>query len=90
MAGKVNAKIIEDGRFIIKMICDEFPQISKIVLSEIVVNRLNYCKLCYLWVKKILTNLNKMKRLPREQHHVNAGYIAQSEVEGLWCGQGFH
>ncbi|GBN86612.1 hypothetical protein AVEN_119606-1 [Araneus ventricosus] len=37
---KVNEKIRENRRFTIRMLCDEFPQISKTVLHEIVTNRL--------------------------------------------------
>ncbi|GBN89920.1 hypothetical protein AVEN_255320-1 [Araneus ventricosus] len=43
---KVNEKIRENRRFTIRMLFDEFPQISKTVLHEIVTNRLNYRKLC--------------------------------------------
>ncbi|GBL62092.1 hypothetical protein AVEN_146440-1 [Araneus ventricosus] len=45
------------------MLCDEFPQISKTVLHEIVTNRLNYRKLCSRWVPKMLTDAHKTKRL---------------------------
>ncbi|GBN26005.1 hypothetical protein AVEN_1498-1 [Araneus ventricosus] len=49
---KVNEKIHEDRRFTIRMLFDEFPQISKTVLHEIVTNHLNYRKLCSRWVPK--------------------------------------
>ncbi|GBM65025.1 hypothetical protein AVEN_3476-1 [Araneus ventricosus] len=44
LVGKVNEKIRENRRFAIRMLCDEFPQISKTILHENVTNRLNYCK----------------------------------------------
>ncbi|GBN61860.1 hypothetical protein AVEN_52338-1 [Araneus ventricosus] len=46
LVAKVNEKIRENRRFTIRMLFDEFPQISKTVLREIVTNRLNYRKLC--------------------------------------------
>ncbi|GBN55596.1 hypothetical protein AVEN_73075-1 [Araneus ventricosus] len=44
LVANVNEKIRENRRFTIRMLCDEFPQISKIVLHENVTNRLNYRK----------------------------------------------
>ncbi|GBM55846.1 hypothetical protein AVEN_99379-1 [Araneus ventricosus] len=41
LVAKVNEKIRKNRRFTIRMLCDEFPQISKTVLHEIVTNRLN-------------------------------------------------
>ncbi|GBN58203.1 hypothetical protein AVEN_24301-1 [Araneus ventricosus] len=41
---KVNEKIRESRQFTIRMLCDEFPQISKTVLHQNVTNRLNYRK----------------------------------------------
>ncbi|GBM05177.1 hypothetical protein AVEN_33537-1 [Araneus ventricosus] len=58
---KVNEKIHENSRFTIRMFSDEFPQISKTVLHEIVTNRLNYRKLCSRWVPKMLTYVHKTK-----------------------------
>ncbi|GBM94897.1 hypothetical protein AVEN_89818-1 [Araneus ventricosus] len=60
---KVNEKIRENSRFTIRMLCDEFPQISKTVLHEIVTNRLNYRKLCSRWVPKMFTGVHKTKGL---------------------------
>ncbi|GBN06026.1 hypothetical protein AVEN_254467-1 [Araneus ventricosus] len=57
LVAKVNEKIRENSRFKIRMLCDEFPQISKTVLHEIVTNGLNYRKLCSLWVPKMLTDV---------------------------------
>ncbi|GBN34924.1 hypothetical protein AVEN_54453-1 [Araneus ventricosus] len=42
LVAKVNEKIRENRRFTKRMLCDEFPQISKTVLHENVTNRLNY------------------------------------------------
>ncbi|GBN85567.1 hypothetical protein AVEN_80114-1 [Araneus ventricosus] len=44
LVAKVNEKIRENRWFTIRMLCDEFPQISKTVLHENVTNRLNYRK----------------------------------------------
>ncbi|GBL88099.1 hypothetical protein AVEN_133745-1 [Araneus ventricosus] len=63
LVAKVNEKIRENNRFTIRMLCDEFPQISKTVLHEIVTNRLNYRKLCSRWVPKMLAGVHKMKGL---------------------------
>ncbi|GBO34908.1 hypothetical protein AVEN_272329-1 [Araneus ventricosus] len=40
LVAKVNEKIRENRRFTLRMLFDEFPQISKTVLHEIVTNRL--------------------------------------------------
>ncbi|GBN33015.1 hypothetical protein AVEN_101090-2 [Araneus ventricosus] len=61
LVAKVNEKIRENRRFTIRMLFDEFPQISKTVLHEIVTNRLNYRKLCSRWVPKMLTDVHKTK-----------------------------
>ncbi|GBN11440.1 hypothetical protein AVEN_193275-1 [Araneus ventricosus] len=60
---KVNEKIRENKRFTIRMLCDEFSQIPKTALHEIVVNRLNYRKLRSRWVTKMLTDVHNTKRL---------------------------
>ncbi|GBM62757.1 hypothetical protein AVEN_89868-1 [Araneus ventricosus] len=61
LVAKVNEKIRENRRFAIRMLFDEFPQISKTVLHEIVTNRLNYRKLCSRWVPKMPTDVHKSK-----------------------------
>ncbi|GBN38112.1 hypothetical protein AVEN_100187-1 [Araneus ventricosus] len=61
LVAKVNEKIRENKRFTIRMLFDEFPQISKTVLHEIVTSSLNYRKLCSRWVPKMLTDVHKMK-----------------------------
>ncbi|GBM92642.1 hypothetical protein AVEN_107058-1 [Araneus ventricosus] len=62
LVAKVNEKISENRRFTIRMLCDEFPQISKTVLHEIVTNRLNYRKLCSRWVPKMFMDVHRTKR----------------------------
>ncbi|GBN96901.1 hypothetical protein AVEN_141102-1 [Araneus ventricosus] len=44
LVAKVNEKIRENRQFTIRMLCDEFQQISKTVFRENVTNRLNYRK----------------------------------------------
>ncbi|GBM00189.1 hypothetical protein AVEN_176423-1 [Araneus ventricosus] len=61
LVAKVNEKIRENRRLPIRMFFDEFPQISKTVLHEIVTNRLNYRELCSRWVPKVLTDVHKTK-----------------------------
>ncbi|GBN19213.1 hypothetical protein AVEN_31833-1 [Araneus ventricosus] len=61
LVAKVNEKIRENKRFTIRILFDEFPQISKTVLHEIVTNRLNYRKLCCRWVPKMLTDVHRTK-----------------------------
>lgn len=60
---KVNEKIRGNRRFTIRTLSDEFPQISKSLLHNIVVDRLKYRKLCARWVPKMLTDEHKKKRL---------------------------
>ncbi|GBN57012.1 hypothetical protein AVEN_16475-1 [Araneus ventricosus] len=61
LVAKVNERIRENRRFTIRMLYDEFPQISNTVLHETVTNRLNYHKLCSSWVPKMLTDVHKTK-----------------------------
>ncbi|GBL69482.1 hypothetical protein AVEN_68484-1 [Araneus ventricosus] len=63
LVAKENEKIRENRRFTIRMLCDEFPHITKTALHEIVTNRLNYRKLCSRWVPKMHTDVHKTKRL---------------------------
>lgn len=60
---KVNEKICENKCFIIRILSDESPPISKSLLHDIVVNRLNYRKMCSRWVSKMPTDGHKKKRL---------------------------
>ncbi|GBN07913.1 hypothetical protein AVEN_86149-1 [Araneus ventricosus] len=61
LVAKVNEKIRENRRFTIRMLSDEFPQISKTVLHEIVTNRLTYRKFYSRWVPKMLTDVHRTK-----------------------------
>ncbi|GBN21218.1 hypothetical protein AVEN_3865-1 [Araneus ventricosus] len=61
LVAKVNEKFRENRRFTIRMLFDEFSQISKTVLHEIVTNRFNYRKFCSRWVPKMLPDVHKMK-----------------------------
>ncbi|GBN17594.1 hypothetical protein AVEN_200939-1 [Araneus ventricosus] len=61
LVAKVNEKIRENRRFTIRTLFDEFPQISKVVLHEIVTNRLNYRKLCSRWFPKMFTDVHRTK-----------------------------
>ncbi|GBM33625.1 Mariner Mos1 transposase [Araneus ventricosus] len=61
LVAKVNETIRQNRRFTIRMLSDEFPQISKTVLHEIFTNYLNYRKLCSRWVPKMLTDVHKPK-----------------------------
>ncbi|GBN03054.1 hypothetical protein AVEN_169993-1 [Araneus ventricosus] len=61
LVAKVNEKIRENRRLTIRMLFDEFPQISKTILHQIVTNRLNYRKLCSRWVPKMLTDVHRTK-----------------------------
>ncbi|GBM60978.1 hypothetical protein AVEN_127502-1 [Araneus ventricosus] len=63
LVAKVNEKIRENSRFTIRMLFDEFPQISKTVLHEIVTNRLNYRKLCSRRVRNCLRMPTKRRDL---------------------------
>ncbi|GBN92910.1 hypothetical protein AVEN_13749-1 [Araneus ventricosus] len=63
LVAKVNEKIRESRRFTIRMLCDEFPQISKTFLHDIATNRLNYHKLCSRWVPKCLRMSTKRSDL---------------------------
>ncbi|GBN27601.1 hypothetical protein AVEN_205668-1 [Araneus ventricosus] len=55
LVAKVNEKIHENRRFTIRMLCDEFPQISKIVLHEIVINHLISAGLTFFAFKTRIT-----------------------------------
>ncbi|GBN86602.1 hypothetical protein AVEN_12994-1 [Araneus ventricosus] len=63
LVAKVNEKIRENRRFKIRKLCDEFPQISKTVLDEIVQNRLNYRELCSRGFRKCLRMSTKRSNL---------------------------
>ncbi|GBN49064.1 hypothetical protein AVEN_243463-1 [Araneus ventricosus] len=55
LVAKVNEKIHENGWFTLRILCDEFPQISKTVLHEIVTNRLISTGLTFFAFKNRIT-----------------------------------
>lgn len=63
LVGKVDQKIQENRRFTISTLSEQFPQVSRSVVYEIVTERLHYRKLCSRWVPKMLTEVHKTKRL---------------------------
>ncbi|KAG8226287.1 hypothetical protein J437_LFUL002726 [Ladona fulva] len=60
---KIDGKVRENRRFTISELSDEFPQISRTVLYEVVTERLGYRKFCARWVPKILTEHHKTQRM---------------------------
>lgn len=63
LIGKVDEKIQENRRFTISSLSEQFPQVSRSVIYDIVTERLHYRKLCSRWVPKMLTEVHKTKRL---------------------------
>jgi hypothetical protein len=75
-AHSVDQKICERWYFTILELSCEFPQISHIVLCEIITVRLGYHKFCTRWVPEVLTGAHKMQRMASaltflEQYHKN-------------------
>ncbi|GFY30222.1 histone-lysine N-methyltransferase SETMAR [Trichonephila clavipes] len=58
----VETKIRENRRFTIATLSLEFPEVSRSVVYEIVTKDLNFKKLCYRWVARILTAEHEEKR----------------------------
>jgi transposase len=56
---KIDGKVRDNRRFTISELSDEFPQISRTVLYEIVTESLGYKKYCARWVHKILSEHHK-------------------------------
>lgn len=63
LVNRVDEKIKANRRVTMTMLADEFSQVSRTVLHEIVTDRLGYHKLCSRWVPKMLTDEHKTKRL---------------------------
>jgi hypothetical protein len=59
----VDQKICERRSFMISELSCEFPQISCILLYEIITVRLGHHKFCTRWVLKILMGAHKMQRM---------------------------
>lgn len=60
---KVDEKVRENRRFTISELSEQFPQISRTVLYEVVTDKLGYRKFCARWVPKLLTEVHKTKRM---------------------------
>jgi hypothetical protein len=70
----VDQKICERWHFTTSELLYEFPQISYILLYDIIIVRLGYHKFCARWVPKMLTGAHKMQRMALaltflEQYH---------------------
>jgi [histone H3]-lysine36 N-dimethyltransferase SETMAR len=63
LVGKIDEKIRDNRRFTISQLSEEFPQISRTVLYEVVSERLGYRKFCARWVPKILSETHKTQRM---------------------------
>jgi hypothetical protein len=59
----VDQNICERRRLTISEFSCEFPQLSRIVLYEIIIVRLSYHKFCARWVLKILTGAQRTQRI---------------------------
>ena len=64
---RVNSKIQDDRRFTITELSENFPEVSRTVLFEIVTERLGYRKVCARWIPKLLTEVHKENRLRAAQ-----------------------
>ncbi|GBM06346.1 hypothetical protein AVEN_121386-1 [Araneus ventricosus] len=62
MVASVEAKILENRRFTISTLSNDFPEVSRSVLYKIVSEKLNFQKLCSRWVPKLSTEDHKNKR----------------------------
>ncbi|XP_014274957.1 protein GVQW3-like [Halyomorpha halys] len=56
---QINDKIRENCRFTITELSEHFPQISRSLVLQIVVEKLGYQKCCARWIPKILTENHK-------------------------------
>lgn len=63
LVAKINEKIRGNRRFTITELSEHFPQISRSLVHEILVDKLGYHKFCARWVPKILTEDHKKQRL---------------------------
>ncbi|GBN21415.1 hypothetical protein AVEN_246372-1 [Araneus ventricosus] len=68
MVASVEAKILENRRFTISTLSNDFPEVSRSVLYKIVSEKLNFKKLCSPWVTKLLTEDHKNKRFECSLH----------------------
>ncbi|GBN10658.1 hypothetical protein AVEN_206247-1 [Araneus ventricosus] len=63
MVASVEEKILENRRFTVSTLSNDFPEVSRSVLYKIVPEKLNFKKLCSFWVPKLLTEDHKKKDL---------------------------
>ncbi|GBO06861.1 hypothetical protein AVEN_53045-1 [Araneus ventricosus] len=61
MVASVEAKILENRRFTLSTLSDDFPEASRSVLYKIVSEKLNFKKLCSRWVPELLTEDHRNK-----------------------------
>ncbi|GFW93903.1 uncharacterized protein TNCV_4221821 [Trichonephila clavipes] len=64
----VEPKIRENRRFTITTLSLEFPDVSRSVVYKIVIENLNFKKLCSRWVARLLTAEHKEKRFAISLH----------------------
>ncbi|XP_063215963.1 histone-lysine N-methyltransferase SETMAR-like [Bacillus rossius redtenbacheri] len=60
---RVDAVVRERRRFTISELSEQFPLISRSALYAIVTDNLGYRKICARWVPKMLTDINKERRM---------------------------
>lgn len=60
---KIDERVRESRRFTISELSEQFPQISRTVLYEVVTKQLGYHKFCARWIPKVLTEIHKSKRM---------------------------
>ena len=60
---RIDVKIRENRRFTITELSEQFPEVSRTVLYELVTKELQYRKVCARWVPKMLTETHKQKRM---------------------------
>ncbi|GFV41947.1 histone-lysine N-methyltransferase SETMAR, partial [Trichonephila clavipes] len=86
----VETKIRENRRFTITTILLEFPDVSRSVVYKIVIEDLNFKKLCSRWVPRLLTTEHKEKkfaisldfliRYQEEGDDILSGIVTENEV----------
>jgi len=60
---RIDTKIRENRRFTITELSEQFPEVSRTVLYELVTEELQYHKICARWVPRMLTETHKQKRM---------------------------
>ncbi|GBN58696.1 hypothetical protein AVEN_131843-1 [Araneus ventricosus] len=62
MVASIEAKILDNRRFTISTLSNDFPEVSRSVMNKIVSEKLHFKKLYSRWVPKLLTEDHKNKR----------------------------